>query len=99
MEQRGELAGLRQITSPPAKVNAGDHEFAVALGDQGIHFANDFVQSERAAAPADAGNDAERASVIAAVLNLQVRTSLLGCRVGVEDRRGEEFGMGKDVAD
>src|SRR5574341_1249375 len=51
----------------------------------------------RSAAPANERDDAERATVVAAVLNLQIRPrAVAGC---VLHRSGEEFLLGEDVPD
>src|SRR5579863_2392796 len=86
-----------QISSPAAQVDAADDDFAVSSGDQCIHFADDSMSFERPAVPANKGNHAKGATIVAAVLHFEIGTgALVG---GIEDGRGQQFGVSEDVGD
>jgi len=47
---------------------------------------------------ADAGNNAERAPVVASILHLQVGTRFFGDGIAGENRGSDEFSMSKNIA-
>src|ERR1700729_1977120 len=76
----------------------------VARGYESVHLANDFMWQERTALPADAGDYAEGAAIVATILNFEVRASAMvrvrsGGVCGFEDGSGEEFGVSENVGD
>ena len=89
-------AGIAAQVAPPAsQVDSAEHQFLVSVGHQLIDIAQDFAEGKRAAAAAHKGDHAEGAAVVASVLHLEVGASLLV--VGIEDRRGQQFGVGKNI--
>ncbi len=84
-----------KISTPAAQIDAAQHQFLVAVGDQLIDVLQDFCERQRAAAPAHVGDHAERAAVVASVLHLEVGSGLLV--VGIKYRRGQQFGVCKDI--
>src|SRR5215469_5675470 len=86
-----------QVPSPSAEIDTGDDEFLVAGGDEMVDFLENLFQMHRAALAANIRNHAERAAVVASVLNFEVRASaFVG---GVEYGRSEEIGVREDVGD
>ena len=51
-------------------IDAGEHDFAIAVADQAAHLRHDFTDRQRARIAAAERNNAEGAAVIAAVLHL-----------------------------
>src|SRR5690242_18619553 len=86
-----------KISSPTAQVDSTDHYFFVARVHEGVHFRQDALGIKRAALSAHIGDHAERATVIAPVLNLQVRTRALIRRI--EHGRRQKFRVREDVGD
>ena len=78
-------------------MNAAKDDFAIAARDQFIYFADDTLRRETAAISTHIGNNAERAAMIAAVLNFERGASVLG--FSAFDGGDEEFGLREDIAD
>jgi hypothetical protein len=84
------------LAAPAAQVDATQDYFAIAAAEA-AHLLDHLVRRRAAAAPPDERNDAERAAVIAAVLDLQVGARAVAG--GVLHRRGEEVVLREDIAD
>ena len=84
-----------QVSAPTAQIDSADHDFAISAVHERVDLANDAIHFERAALPADVGNDTEGAAVVASILYFEVRArALVG---GIEDRRGQQFRVGENV--
>src|SRR5580658_7919552 len=79
LDHGGPEAGGRkpalQIASPAAEINAADHDFPVACGDQRVHLANNLRQRQRPAVSAHTRDHAEGATVVTSVLHFKVGAS------------------------
>ena len=69
--------------------------FIAITSNKLVDIVQDFAERKRAAAATHKGDHAEGATVITSVLHLEVRASLLVVRI--EDRCGEQLGMGKNI--
>ena len=85
-----------QIPAPASQIDPGNHHLAIARLDQLAHLAQHFVPGQRPATPAHRRNHAECAAVVAAILHFEVGPRALRARG--KYRRGEQLGMGEDVA-
>ena len=95
-QQARELPARGKLAPPTPEVDTGQHHFAV-INRQPPHLINHPFGSRATTAPPHRGNDAKRAAVVAAILDLQVRPGTLAARV--EDRQREEVLRRTDVAD
>ena len=84
-----------QIAPPPAEIDPGNHHLAIACVNQLLDFMQHFVKIQRPAVAAHRRNDAERAAVVAAILNFEIGTGALVR--GIEYRRGQQFSVSEDV--
>src|ERR1700722_19257385 len=66
-----------EIAPPTAQVNSRNDDLAISGADQRLHLVNNSVERQRPALPAHIGNYAERATVVAAVLHLEIGTRAL----------------------
>ena len=85
-----------KIAAPRAEIDPAENDFLKAGVTKSIDFRKDGFRREAAAFSADERNDTERAAVVAAVLNLESRTSVM--RFSSEDGSDEDMMGGKDVA-
>ena len=83
------------FAAPAAQVDAAQHYLAVPRR-QRAHLFHSLRGRHAAAAPAHERDDAERAAVVAAVLDFQVGAGAVAR--GIFDRGGEEFALGEDIA-
>ena len=93
-----ELLLRLEIAAPAAQVDTAEHNFTIARRDQRIGFFNQAIELHRAALASNAGNNAERAAIVASILNFQIRTRSFGDGFTREDRSRDQLSMGKDVA-
>src|SRR5271155_2026549 len=77
----------RQFPSPPAEVDARKDQLLTACGNKRFHRPQTLAQADGPAWAASDGNDAKRASIPTAVLNLEVRARL--ARVGGKWQRSQ----------
>ncbi len=85
-----------RLAAPAAQVDAAQHDLAIAPA-QAAHLLDHLLRRRAAAAPAHERNDAERAAVVAAVLDLQIGARAVAR--GVLHRRGEEIVLRENIAD
>ena len=64
---------LRQIGAIGSQIDAGQHDLAIAGGEERARLGDDLVERHRAARPARIGDYAKGAAMVAALLHLQVR--------------------------
>src|SRR5580700_7066953 len=95
-EKIGQPQRAARFAPPAAETDAGEHHLAIACCEM-AHLFHDLVGRGAAAASAHEGNDAERAAVIAAILDLEVGPRTMGGRAF--HRRGEEFVLIENIAD
>ena len=97
--QRGEgggRAGLRmEIAAPAAEIDAREHEFLAASGDESLNLAHDYCVGQTVGRPSREGNHAKRAAVAAALLDLQVGPRLRARR----ELRVFEEGVSEAIVD
>ncbi len=84
------------FASPAAEIDPAQHYFAIALG-QMPHLRNNLIGGSAAASSAHEWNDAERAAVIAAVLDLEVGARAIAGRVF--HRGGEKIVLRENITD
>src|SRR5579863_3079790 len=58
-----------EVSSPSSEVDSGDHHLTLSGGDQGVHLGQNLAQLQRPALSAHGRNHAERAAIVAAVLD------------------------------
>ena len=78
--QSNVLAFLRQLLAVAAKVNADEHNFFVACGNQLANLLADAVQAAAAQRTAGKGNNAIGAILVAALLNFEEGAGFIGFR-------------------
>ena len=74
----------------------GQHDLAIAVGDEGAHLLDDRAERGRAIVAPAVGNDAEGAAVVAAVLDLDIGP---GLSVEAANQMARRFAHGHDVVD
>ena len=84
LHQRAELRRAGQIGAVAGDIDAGEHDLAIAVGDEPPHVVDHRAHRHRARIAAAIGNDAERAAMVAAVLHLHE-----GARAAFEGRRSD----------
>src|SRR5262249_2263206 len=87
-----------QIASPAAQVDTAQHDLPVSRSHQRVCLRKGAIHGQRAALSADAGNNAERTSVVAAVLDLEVGTGPSRVIIIGVDWCGDELCMSKNIA-
>src|ERR1043165_1443312 len=87
-----------EVAAPAAQVDAAEHDLAIAGGDQRVGFFDHALQLHRAALAANAGNDAERTTVVAAILDFQIGARFFSDRIAGENRSCDQLRVGKDIA-
>ena len=85
-----------EVAAPAAQVDAAQDHLAITAASSRT-CSHHLFGRRAAAAAAHEGDDAERAAVVAAVLDLQVGARAVAG--GVFDRRGEEIALREDIAD
>ena len=84
----------RQVGAVGRDIDAGQHDFLIAAGDQRAHLIGDHADRHRAVGAAAERDDAERAAVVAALLHLHEGARAAG-ELGDQMRRG--LARGHDV--
>src|SRR5579859_1289275 len=87
-----------KVAAPAAQVDAAEHNLVIAGGDQRVGFLDHAVERHRAALATDAGNDAERTTVVASVLDLKIGPRFSPDHIPGKDRSCDQLGMRKDIA-
>ncbi len=82
--QSNVLAFLRQLLSVAAKVNADEHNFFVACGNQLANLLTDAFQAAAAQRTAGKGNNAVGAVLVAALLNFEEGAGFIGFRANAQ---------------
>ena len=95
-KQRGEARARKQVGAVVPQVDPGEHELGVAGLDQTLGLIEHALGVEAAAGAAREGHDAERATMLAAVLDLQERARP---PADPDDRRRVQRGGVGDVGD
>ena len=85
-----------EIAAPAAQVDPAQHHFAI-FRRQCADLLDHGFRRRAAAAAAHVRNNAERAAVVAAVLNLEIRARAVAR--GVFDRRGKKIALRENIAD
>src|SRR5205823_520259 len=62
-----------QVGAVSGQIDAGQHDLAIAGGEERTRFGDYWVERHRAARPARIGDYAKGAAMVAALLHLQVR--------------------------
>ena len=98
LDQRAELRRTGQVGAVARDIDAGEHDLAIAVGEEAAHVLDDRAHRHRARIAAAVRDDAEGAAVVAAVLHLdegagvalerldQMRAGLLDRHDVVDDR-------------
>ena len=94
-EQVRQAQGTTRFPAPSPQVDAAQHDLAIPLGEP-AHLRHHLPGRRAAAAPAHERNDAERAAVVAPVLDLEVGPRAVPGRVF--HRRGEKIVLRENVA-
>ena len=100
MNQIFEVLLGREVASPASEINAGDDGLFVSGFDELIHLGDGGVERQRTALATHKRDHAEAATVVAAVLNFEIRPRPNIATIwSIKDRSGEKFGVREDVAD
>ena len=94
--QIGQPNPSAEIAPPAAQVDPAQHHLAI-LRRERAHLLHHALRRRAAAAAAHIRNDAERAPVIAAILDLEVGARAVAR--GVLDRRRQKIGLRENIAD
>src|SRR5689334_14244257 len=78
-----------KVTSQADKVNAAEHQLSIARDDQRISFFYHPFQIHGPALSMKAGNNEERAAVVASILHFQVGPGLFCNAFAGKDRGGD----------
>ena len=70
--QGAERRGAGKIGAVAREIDARQHHFAIAVGDEAANLGHDIAHRQRPGIAAAIGDDAEAAAMIAAVLNLHI---------------------------
>ena len=95
-DQVGQPHAAARLPAPAAQVDAAEHDFAIAPR-QAADLLDHLLRRSAAAAAAHERNDAERAAIVAAVLDLQIGAGAVAGRVF--HRRGKKIVLREDIAD
>ena len=91
-----QAAAAFEIAAPAAQVDPAEDHFTILRGEM-AHLVDHGIRLRAAAAAAHVGNNAERAAIIASVLNLEIRTSAVA--QGVFHGRGKKVALLENIAD
>src|SRR6202045_2183546 len=87
-----------EVAAPAAQVNATKHNFAISRGNQRIGLLDHAVDLHRSALATNAGDDAERTTVVASILNLEIRPGFFRDAIASKNRSSDQLSVSKNVA-